>query len=106
MKFIQVTQASTFLTWLDAVYSRETPIMHCCFSVVEAIKTGIHGIRSLSLLNGNTTVICGVQAQISKVKSYDLQTGSELNCLIPDVHGLTEVKLCGKVALAVTRRLV
>ena len=42
------------------------------------------------------------------IKSYDIQTGKELSCvyLSLNANGLTEVKLGGKLALAVARRFV
>ena len=59
------------------------------------------------LISENTAVICGEEAMIQKVKSYNLQTGAELSSLnLKDAEGVARVKLGGKVVLAVSRRLV
>ena len=73
---------------------------------METINTGIEVINSITH-HQNTAVICGDESGSQKVKSYDLETGAELNCLnLHDARGVAAVKLGGKVALAVARRLV
>ena len=64
--------------------------------------------RSITVLGGYTAVICFDKAGINGIRSYNLQSGAELSCvnLLPDSHGLAEVFLGGKLALAVAHRFV
>ena len=64
--------------------------------------------RSITFLGDHTAVISGHEAGSNKLKGYDLQTGAELSCmdLPPDAHGLAEVKLGEKLALAISHRYV
>ena len=64
--------------------------------------------RSITILSTNTVVVCFEEAKTNGIMSYNLQTGAELSCvnLLPDAHGLAEVNLGGKLALAVARRFV
>ena len=72
-------------------------------SVSLTTNTGIGTFYSLAMLSDNTGVICGDEPWTRKIQRYDLQTGAELNCLnLEDAWGLAEVKLGGKLALAVS----
>ena len=75
--------------------------------VMETIYTGINFIYSITLLSGNTAVICGSDALVRKLNSYNLHTGVELNGLnLKNAWGVTEVKLGEKMVLSVAHRSV
>ena len=62
---------------------------------------------SSKVLGDNTAVMCGLEGETRKIKSYDLTTGQELQSLnLEDAFRLAEVKLSGKPALAVSVRFV
>ena len=90
-----------------ASFATRKPIKYTFVSVTQTINTGIDAIHSITLLSRNTAVISGAEDGIQKVKCYNLQTGTELSCLhLYDAFGVAGVKLCGKLVLAVARRLV
>ena len=66
-------------------------------------NTEIKALCSFMVVNHEIGVICGDESWVRNIKSYDLQTGTELNCLTAKgTWGLAEVKLGGKIALAVS----
>ena len=72
-------------------------------SVTNITTTEINALDSFTVLNDEIGVICGEESDITKIKSYNLQTGRELNCLSSeDANGLAEVMLGGKLSLAVS----
>ena len=74
-------------------------------SVTETIPTGISCIKSSTLLGDNMVVICGDEDGVTKIKSYNLTSSQELQSLnLKDAYGLAEVKLNGKLVLAVSYR--
>ena len=74
---------------------------------MRSIKTGIDIIRSITLLRDDVAVICGEEDGFTKLKSYNLRNGAQLNCLsLDEAFGLAEVKIGGRSALAVSLRLV
>ena len=88
---------------------KELMFSETIFSVTQTLDINlgiikdITGTCSSALLDGGTAVICFN----NKLKSYSLQTGDELSST--DIRGadkLTEVKIGGKLALAVSSRLV
>ena len=71
----------------------------CSVSATKIADTEIYGLNSFAVLKDEIGVICG---DASKIKSYNLHTGMELNCLnLTDAWGLAEVKFGGKLRLAV-----
>ena len=66
--------------------------------------TAMYFVNSMTLLCDGMVVICGDEDDyISKIRSYNLQTGAELNCLdVNGASGMTEVKFAQKPALAVS----
>ena len=67
------------------------------------VDTGIDFACSIALLGDKTGVICGDETDIRKIKSYGLQTGTELKCLtLKDAVGLAEVKFGQTPAIAVS----
>ena len=76
--------------------------------VTLTINTEMEISRTITFLGDHTTMISGHKAGNNKLKGYDLRTGAELSCidLPPDAHGLAEVKLGEKLALAISHRLV
>ena len=72
-------------------------------SVTKTTNTGIDFLYGFTILHDEIGVICGDESGIVKIKSYNLQTARELNCLTSvDVEGLAEVQFDGKVTLAVS----
>ena len=72
-------------------------------SVTKINNTQINDLRSFTVLHDEIGVICGDESTTTKIKSYTLQTGRELHCLTSeDAWGLAEVKLGGKISLAVS----
>ena len=62
---------------------------------------------SVAPLNHHTAVVGGFEERILKAKSYNLQTGTQLSDVnINAATGIAEVKLGGKLALAVSFQLV
>ena len=76
---------------------------HYFVSATKINNTGMDRVYSFTILTNEIGVICGDESWIRKIKSYNLQTGRELHCLTSvDAGGLAEVKVDGKVALAVS----
>ena len=72
-------------------------------SASKITNTQLNILNSFTVLHDEIGVICGEESEITKIKSYNLQTGRELNCLTSkDAWGLAEVKLGGKISLAVS----
>ena len=66
-------------------------------------NSGIDGISSMAVLRGNVAVICGEEERIRKIKSYNLQSGMQLNSITLDLSvGLAEVKFGENLLLAVS----
>ena len=75
----------------------------CSVSATKIANTEIYGLNSFAVLKDEIGVICGDESKITKIKSYNLQTGMELNCLnLTDAWGLAEVKFGGKLRMAVS----
>ena len=82
--------------------------MKCTFVLVtKTINTGIDAIDAITQLSRSTAVISGDEDDMTKVKSYNLQTGAELSSVNHhDANGVAGVKLGGKMTLAVSCRSV
>ena len=71
--------------------------------MTRVISTGLAFVKSMTLLGDGIVVICGSESRTTRIKSYNLQTGAELNWLyVDDARGLAEVKLDQKLVLAVS----
>ena len=65
------------------------------FSVFKTISTGLKSVRSIELLSDTTAAICGEvgEARVRKVKTFSLETDTEISCIDKDTMGLAAVPL-------------
>ena len=82
--------------------------MYALFTVTTNIRTNLSGSYSISLLRDDTVVILGDEHDVKRLRQYTIPNGQEV-CVV-DVNDnlaeITEIKLAGKVCLAISYRYV
>ena len=62
-------------------------------------------MTTMTVLSDGTVVVCGTENNQLRLKRFSLQTRRELGSTdLNNAHGLTEVKLGGKITVAVSDR--